>query len=99
MKMYSRLSDVVVLAESRGIRGFLGSRASIMLDVVFLAMFVVLPILGWSIWQVRSGRKFARHKRVQLILAAVLLITVVAFEADMQWISGWKERARLSSYW
>ena len=37
------------LAEFHGINGFLGTRASIMLDVVFLAMFLVLPVLAWSI--------------------------------------------------
>ena len=36
-----------------GIDGFLGTRASLMLDVVFLAMFAVLPVMGWSIWKVR----------------------------------------------
>ncbi len=91
--------SAAILAVTRGINGFLGSRASIMLDVVFLAMFLVLPVLAWSIWQVRSRRRFALHKRVQLITAAVLLVTVVAFEVDMRWISGWTERAKLSPYW
>ena len=93
------MNRFALLAETRGINGFLGSRASIMLDVVFLAMFLVLPVLAWSIWQVRSKRNFALHKKVQLIIAFVLLVTVVAFEVDMRWISGWTDRAKLSPYW
>ena len=33
-----------------GIGGFLGTRGSLMLDVVFLAMFVVVPLLAVSVW-------------------------------------------------
>ena len=76
-----------------GIDGFLGTRASFMLDVVFLAMFVVVPVLGWSIWLVRYRQRYALHKRVQLVLAAVLLIAVTAFEVDMRFLSKWEERA------
>ncbi len=93
------MTTALLASETRGINGFLGSRASIMLDVVFLAMFLVLPVLAWSIWQVKYRRRFALHKRVQLITAAVLLITVVAFEVDMRWISGWTDRAKFSPYW
>ena len=35
-----------------GIDGFLGTRASWMLDVLFLAMFAVVVVLGWSVYQV-----------------------------------------------
>lgn len=80
-----------------GIDGFLGTRASIMLDVVVLSMAVVLPVLYWSIAQVKRGR-FALHKRVQVIMAAVLFVAVLAFEIDMRFISGWEKRAEPSPY-
>ncbi len=70
-----------------------------MLDLVFLAMFAVLPVLAWSIWQVRVHRRFGLHKRVQLTLAAVLLVTVVLFEIDMRFLSGWRPRATPSPYY
>jgi putative membrane protein len=88
-----------VLADFSGINGFLGTRASIMLDVVFLAMFLVLPVLGVSIGLARFRRQYAWHKRIQLILAIVLLLAVAAFEIDMQFISGWQTRAMPSPYW
>ncbi len=79
--------------------GFLpGSRASLMLDVVFLAMFLVLPILGWSIAQVRRGR-YELHKRVQLVLGGVLLIAVTAFEIDMRFFTDWDALAQASAYY
>lgn len=86
-----------LLAQYPGLDGFLGTRGSLMLDVVFLAMFAVVPILGWSIYQVRSGR-FARHRQIQLTLGLVLLLAVLAFEIDMRW-HGWRERAMASRFW
>ena len=82
-----------------GINGFLGTRASIMLDVVFLAMFGVLPLMAVGIGLARFRHQYTWHKRVQLTVATLLLLTVAAFEIDMQWISGWRERAEPSPYW
>lgn len=79
-----------------GVNGFLGTRGSFMLDVVFLAMFLVVPALGVSIWLAKSG-KLHLHKRLQLALGAVLLLAVVAFELDMR-INGWEARAVPSPY-
>lgn len=81
-----------------GLNGFLGTRASLMLDVVFLAMFAVLPVLAWSIWLVRVRRNYRWHKRVQLALAAVLGGTVLLFELDMR-LHGWRDRAVESPYY
>ena len=80
-----------------GIDGFLGTRASLMLDLVFLAMFLVLPVLAWSVWLVRYRRNYLLHKRVQVTLGIVLLLAVTAFEVDMR-SSGWEHRAVESPY-
>lgn len=66
------------------IDGFLGTRASFMLDFVFLAMFLVVPLLGVSVWLVKFRQKYLLHKRMQVLLAVVLLLAVVAFEADIR---------------
>ncbi len=87
------VNGMYLAAEFAGINGFLGSRASIMLDVVFLAMFAVLPVMAVSIGLARFKKNYAWHKRIQLTLAAVLLVAVAAFEIDMQFISGWRTRA------
>lgn len=80
-----------------GIDGFLGTRASLMLDVVFLAMFAVMPVLIWSIWLVKYRQRYTLHKRIQLALAAVLAVAVTGFELDMR-INGWQHRAVESPY-
>jgi hypothetical protein len=82
-----------------GIDGFLGTRASIMLDVVFMAMFAIVPVLGWSIWLVKYRRNYLLHKRVQVALLIVLGVAVGLFEIDVRFISGWRERAEPSPYY
>lgn len=87
------------MPEYHGINGFIpGSRASIMLDIVFLAMFAVIPVMAWSIYLVRYKANYLLHKRIQLGLGLVLLIAVTLFEIDMRFVSGWRDRAELSPY-
>lgn len=69
-----------------------------MLDVVFLAMFLVIPVLAWSIYLVRVKRNYLLHKRVQVTLGLVLLAAVTLFELDMR-LNGWTHRAVDSPYW
>lgn len=89
-----------VSAESfSGIDGFLGTRASFMLDVVFLAMLLIVPVLCWSVYLVRYRHNYALHKKVQLVTGLVLLLAVVAFEVDVRFLSDWEERAELSPYY
>ena len=68
--------------------GFLGYDASFMLDFVVTALVLVVPVLAASIWVVRARRGYLLHKRLQLILAGVLLVAVAAFEVDLQWVHG-----------
>jgi putative membrane protein len=70
-------------------RGFLGYDASFMLDVVVCALVAVVPILVWAIIEAKSGR-YTRHRNIQLVLAAVLLLTVLLFELDMRLQGGWQ---------
>jgi hypothetical protein len=84
--------------EYPGIDGFLGTRGSLMLDVVFVAMFVVMLVMGVSIYLVRYRRAYALHKNLQLVLGVVLLLTVAAFEIDMQFLTEWEARAAPSPY-
>jgi hypothetical protein len=85
------------------IHGFLPfSRATIMFDVVAVALVAFLPVLAWSISLARRGR-YALHKRVQLTLAATLFATVLLFEVDVQWSKfmiegGWRSLTVESPY-
>jgi uncharacterized membrane protein YozB (DUF420 family) len=72
-------------------------RGSLMLDVVFLAMFVVVPLLFLSLWLVKYKRNYQLHKTLQLAMASVLLVAVVLFEVDIR-VNGWEHRAEPSPY-
>ena len=75
-----------------GFDGFLGSRAPLVLDLLFLAMFGVVLVLAWSIYQVKYRHRFELHKRVQVVLGMVLFLAVAVFEIDIQ-LHGWEDRA------
>ena len=75
-----------------GLDGFLGTRATFMLDVLVLAMAVVVVVLAWSIYQVKYRRRYQVHKWVQVSLGTVLLAAVLLFEIDVR-LHGWEERA------
>lgn len=75
-----------------GINGFLGTRASFMLDVLVIAMGVVVVVLAWSIYQVKYRRHYALHKWAQVTLGVVLLVAVILFEIDVR-LYGWEDRA------
>lgn len=77
--------------------GFLGTRASLMLDVVCVALVLIVPALGLSVYLVKYRRRYALHKRIQLVLALALLVAVVLFELEMR-IYGWEHRAEGSPY-
>lgn len=74
------------------------SRASLMLDVVFLAMLLVVPTLAYSIQLAKRGR-YTAHKTLQVVLASVLLVAVTAFEVDMRFFTDWRVLAEPSPYY
>jgi uncharacterized membrane protein YozB (DUF420 family) len=75
-----------------------GSRGSLGMDVVLVGLIALLPILGWSIAAVRRGH-YLLHKRLQLVIVALLLAAIVFFEIDIRLLSDWRERARPSGFW
>lgn len=85
-------------ASFNGIDGFLGTRASLMLDIVFLAMFAIVPVMIASVAMVRYRHLHALHKRLQLALGIVLLVAVTAFEIDIR-LHGWRDRAEPSPHY
>ncbi len=72
-------------------RGFLGYDASFMLDVVVCALVAVVPVLLWSLYEVKVRRSYLRHRNIQIALAVVLLVAVLLFEIDMRLQGGWQQ--------
>src|SRR5215467_3906892 len=75
-----------------GFDGFLGTRAPLMVDVVFRAMFAVVAVLAWRVFGVKVRRRSSLHKWTQITLGAILLVAVILFEIDIR-LHGWEERA------
>ncbi|HEX6985139.1 MAG TPA: DUF420 domain-containing protein [Planctomycetaceae bacterium] len=67
--------------------GFLGYDASFMLDAVVCALVLVLPVLAYSVYAVKT-RRYALHRNLQIGLGVVLLVAVTAFEVDLQVVHG-----------
>jgi hypothetical protein len=75
--------------------GFLGYNATFMLDAVVCALLLLVPLLAVSVALARYGRNYAWHRRLQLILAGLLLAAVLAFEIDVQLMhGGWENIVR-----
>lgn len=70
-----------------------------MLDLVFVAMFLIVPLMGLSIYLVKYRRSFHLHKWLQIGMGIVLLVAVAAFEIDMRFFTGWKQFAASSRFW
>lgn len=68
--------------------GFLGNNASLMLDFVVVALLLVVPALLYSIYLVKFRKNYLWHRNMQVTLGIVLLITVGAFEVDLQIVHG-----------
>lgn len=75
-----------------GIDGFLGTRASLVLDLLVLGMLFVVVILGWSVYQVKVRRRYSLHKWTQVVLGILVLAVVILFEVDIR-LHGWEMRA------
>ena len=73
------------------------SRASLMMDLVTTGMVLVLPVMAYSIWLVRSRRRYLSHKRIQLAIGLSLTLIVIAFELHVR-MHGWQSRAEKSPY-
>lgn len=71
--------------------GFLGYSASLMMDVIVCVLAVFVPVLGYSIYTVKVRRDYAAHKRIQIVLATLLLASVALFEIDIRLHGGWRE--------
>lgn len=79
--------------------GFLPfGRASFMLDFVAVAMFLILPILSYSLYLVKVRKDYVGHKRLQIFLGLLLLVAVVLFEVDIR-LHGWRHLAKPSPYY
>ena len=79
-------------------KGFLGTPASIMLDVVVCSLVLVVPLLLISIWLVKFRQNYLAHKKLQIVIFVALAVVVTAFEVDMRLQGGFWAMAKDSPY-
>lgn len=70
--------------------GFLGYKASFMLDFVVVALVLIVPVLVFSLYVVKVQKRYTLHRNLQLMLGVVLLAAVVLFEVDLRLQGGWE---------
>ncbi len=99
-RRWTVVESTIHCSRSKGtsVNGVLGTRGSLTIDLVFLAMIAVVPILWGSIWLAHKRRRFSQHKWIQIGLATVLLFAVIAFEVEMRF-EGWTHLAKPSPFW
>jgi uncharacterized membrane protein YozB (DUF420 family) len=68
-------------------RGFLGTDAPFMMDVVVVSLIAVVPLLVLSIVNAKQGN-MELHRKFQWILTITLGVAVVLFEAEMRLVGG-----------
>jgi len=78
--------------------GFLGYNTTFMLDFVVVSLLLIVPILVYSLWMVKRQRAYSLHRRLQVVLGAILLVAVGAFEIDLQVVHGGWENVVAKSY-
>ncbi len=78
-------------------KGFLGTRADVLMDVVFVATLLTPFIVAWGVRFASKG-DFRRHRAVQTTLLVVLLVAVLLFEVDVRLSGGSGSLMKGSSY-
>ncbi|MCP5052132.1 MAG: DUF420 domain-containing protein [bacterium] len=77
-------------------KGFYGTSADILMDILVTLQVVILPILLWSFMSARKGR-YQKHKKIQIFLASAIGLAVIAFEVDVRLSGGAMELFKSSS--
>ena len=68
-------------------RGFLGTRADILMDTVVVALALIVPALLFSWRKARAG-EYSLHKRLQVTLFSALAVAIILFEIDLRMSGG-----------
>lgn len=74
------------------------SRANNILNLITIAMIIILPILAWSIWQVKIKKNYNLHKKLQITISLSLLVLVFIFELNIR-KTDWRVYAKPSIYY
>lgn len=68
-----------------------------MLDIVFGAMFIVVPCIALGVVLIKK-KKYDLHRQLMTTLTVVLVAVVIAFEIDVRFYHPWVDLAEGSPY-
>lgn len=71
--------------------GFLGTRASLLADIAYVLLLLMIPVISWNLEVLVLRKNYELHKKVQLVLTWVFLIATVLFCIDLLGF-GWEHR-------
>ncbi len=74
------------------------SRAPFSFDLLIIILTLILPILSYSIYVVKVKQNYRLHKKLQIFISILLLITILVFEVDVR-LNGWIHLAKKSPYY
>ena len=77
--------------------GFLPTRGSFSLDLIFVGMILICSVMLVSILVVRILKQVQVHRRIQTYLAMTLGVIVILFEIDVRFLTDWRQLAESSS--
>ncbi len=81
------------------VHGFLPTRGSWMLDMVTVAMVLIVALMLFSIWLVKSRKQYRAHRTIQISLALILVVALIVFEVDVRFFTDWRQLAVPSPYY
>ena len=76
---------------------FLGSRADFLIDLIFLTVILIIPLLSLSLRYAKK-RFYKAHKTIQTTLTVVLTIALILFEQDLASKGGLSEMMKGSRF-
>lgn len=71
--------------------GFLGTRASLLADIAYIIMLLLIPAISWSLELLVLRKNYLLHKKVQLFLTGAFLVATALFCVDF-FVYGWEHR-------
>ena len=75
-----------------------GGRCDILMDIVVIFMVIILPMLWYSVQEVKYKKAYKKHRKIQLYMFIILFFVVLLFEYDMKQNGGIFEMVKGSSY-
>ncbi len=73
-------------------------KAPLSFDILVVALFLIIPILFYSIYLVKKKKRYDTHKKLQIFISMILGVAITIFEVDIRF-QGWRHLVTQSKYY